>query len=178
MASGTLSNNNVDVSNNNPTLSWGKRAVVGTVNGQELSVNMPANPDTRVTVLDSVTSTRTDAALSAYRGKLLNDQFWNVTNQATSGGFYYYKYGRVCFAVLAEGTLGNAVNSGGTLATIPVGFRPIRVCPAPAYAWVNGVGDVACRVHFNASGTVGLQGGNNLPAGAALRVFACYVTYD
>ena len=178
MASGTLSNNNVDVSNNNPTLSWGKRAVVGTVNGQELSVNMPANPDTRVTVLDSITSTRTDAALSANRGKLLNDQFWHVTNQATSGGFYYYKYGRVCFAVLMEGSLGNAVNAGGTLATIPVGFRPIKACPAPAYAWVSGVGDVPCRVHFNASGTVALQGDNNLPAGAGLRVFACYVTYD
>lgn len=177
MASGTLSNINVTVTNNNPQLSWGQQATVGSVNGNDLTVRMPSNPNTNIGVINNLTSTSTTSALSANQGRVLNEKVTNVSN-ATSGGFYYYKYGRVCFAVLMEGSLGNAVNAGGTLATIPVGFRPIKACPAPAYAWVSGVGDVPCRVHFNASGTVALQGDNNLPAGAGLRVFACYVTYD
>ncbi len=40
-----LSNTTVAVSANNPTLSWGKSATIGTIGNTTFSVTMPANPD-------------------------------------------------------------------------------------------------------------------------------------
>ena len=177
MASGTVTSGGVTVNNSNPTLSWGNRSVVGTVNGEELSVQLPANPNTNINVVDNLASTSPTSALSANQGRILNEKI-ATPQTATAGGFYYYKVGRICYAVFSEGTLGSNINVNGTIANIPNGFRPIRVCPVCATAYISGRGDVPCRLHFNAGGSITLQGDNNLPAGSALKCSTCYVTYN
>lgn len=71
----------VTVTDSDPTLAWGTRSKVGTVQGTDLHVTMPANPDTWRPVVDNLTSTDTDKSLSANQGKVLADQ---ITNKITS----------------------------------------------------------------------------------------------
>lgn len=179
MASGTLSNNNVDVSNNNPTLSWGGRAVIGTVNGQELSVNMPANPDTHVTVVNNLTSSSTTAALSAYQGNVLNyavSALQQPNNGNSVGGVYFYRVGRIIYATISEGTMTSNLASGATLATAPVGYRPTRVCIAMGMCTIPNVGTQAVRLHINYNGTITYPGDlGTIPSGSTIRLSTCYI---
>ena len=62
------------VSDNDPTLAWGTQSKVGTVNGTDLHVTMPANPDTWRPVVDGLTSTSATDSLSANQGRILNNK--------------------------------------------------------------------------------------------------------
>jgi hypothetical protein len=81
----------VSVTDGDPTLSWGSRSKVGTVQGTDLHVTMPANPDTWRPVQDNLNSTSTTDSLSAKQGKVLNEKIGGLvtTQDATisfSGG--------------------------------------------------------------------------------------------
>lgn len=61
----------VTVTDNNPTLAWNTKSKVGTINGTDLNVTMPANPDTWRPVVDGLTSSDADKSLSANQGRML-----------------------------------------------------------------------------------------------------------
>ena len=73
-------------SDGDPTLAWGQRSTVGTVNGTDLHVTMPANPDTWRPVQDNLDSTSATDALSANQGKVLDEKKANITKSSVSGG--------------------------------------------------------------------------------------------
>lgn len=68
----------VTVTDNNPTLVWNTQSKVGTINGTDLHVAMPENPDTWRPVVDGLTSSDADKSLSAKQGKILNDRIENL----------------------------------------------------------------------------------------------------
>ena len=68
---GTATFYDVEVTDGDPTLAWGTRSKVGTVQGTDLHVTMPANPDTWRPVQDNLNSQSTTDALSANQGKVL-----------------------------------------------------------------------------------------------------------
>lgn len=72
----------VSVTDGDPTLAWSTRSKVGTVQGTDLHVTMPANPDTWRPVQDNLTSTSTTDALSANQGKVLNDKITGLITTA------------------------------------------------------------------------------------------------
>lgn len=74
----------VEVIDGNPTLSWGNRSVVGTVQGTAMHVTMPANP--APAVVDNLNSTSATDALSANQGKVLNDTTVKTTGNQTVAG--------------------------------------------------------------------------------------------
>lgn len=50
----------LDVTNKAPTLAWNTTSTIATVNGTDITVKMPANPDTKVTVDTAMSSTSTN----------------------------------------------------------------------------------------------------------------------
>ena len=75
----------VTVTDGDPTLAWATQSKVGTVQGTDLHVTMPANP--APAVVDNLTSTSTTDALSAKQGKILKDSFmWNEVCYFASNG--------------------------------------------------------------------------------------------
>lgn len=66
----------VTVVDSNPTLAWNTRSKVGSVQGMDIHVTMPGNPDTWRPVVDNLTSTATNESLSANQGRILqNNKF-------------------------------------------------------------------------------------------------------
>ena len=63
----------VTVMDSDPTLAWGTRSKVGTVQGTDLHVTMPANTDTWRPVQNNLNSTSETDALSANQGKVLKN---------------------------------------------------------------------------------------------------------
>lgn len=61
--------------NKNATLAWSTTSTIATVGGVDIKVTMPANPDTNTWrgIQNNLTSTSTSDSLSAYQGKVLND---------------------------------------------------------------------------------------------------------
>lgn len=79
---GTATFYDVEVTDGDPTLAWGTRSKVGTVNGTDLHVTMPANPAPEVyNGLDSASTTK---ALSAYQGNVLNGKRVRKSSQAVT----------------------------------------------------------------------------------------------
>ena len=76
----------VTVTDGNPTLSWGTQSKVGTVQGTDLHVTMPTNPDTWRPVQDNLTSSSTTDCLSAKQGKVLKDQIDKASTRTTGWG--------------------------------------------------------------------------------------------
>ena len=68
----------VTVNDSDPTLAWGQQSKVGDVQGTDLHVTMPSNPDTWRPVQDNLTSTSTTDCLSANQGRVLNEKIANV----------------------------------------------------------------------------------------------------
>ena len=73
------------VTDGDPTLAWGTRSTVGTVNGTDLHVTMPANPDTWRDVVDNLNSTSTSKSLTANQGSVLNNIKVGHTDKTMSG---------------------------------------------------------------------------------------------
>ena len=110
----------ITVADNNPTLDWNTKSKVGTVNGTDLHVTMPSNPDTWRPVVDNLTSSDTDKSLSAKQGKELNT---SIENYRSSNGTLkrlvdvdldnVYETGR--FYVRGTSSLNKPVNKNGYL---------------------------------------------------------------
>ena len=71
----------VTVTDGDPTLSWGTRSKVGTVQGTDMHVTMPANPAPEV--YDGLDSTSTTKALSANQGRILKEMLTNLSYSLT-----------------------------------------------------------------------------------------------
>jgi phage minor structural protein len=75
----------VNVTDSDTTLSWGTRSKVATIQGNDIHVTMPSNPDTWRPVVDNLTSTDTDKSLSANQGMILNSKIAVVSKNITYG---------------------------------------------------------------------------------------------
>jgi len=73
----------VTVVDSDPTLSWGTRSKVGSVQGNDLHVTMPANP--APAVVDNLNSQSATDALSANQGRILSSRIKYTKDQKTSG---------------------------------------------------------------------------------------------
>ena len=80
----TDTNTTYSFSDKNVTLSWGTKSTIATVGGTDIHVTMPSNPDTNTWrgIQNNLTSTSTTDSLSAYQGKVLNDN--KVTGEASA----------------------------------------------------------------------------------------------
>ena len=79
---------NGTVTDNNPTLAWSTKSKVATVNGTDIHVTMPANPDTDTwrPVVDGLSSSDANKSLSANQGRILNNRMVRHVDKTMSGG--------------------------------------------------------------------------------------------
>jgi hypothetical protein len=76
----------VTVTDSDPTLVWGTRSKVGDVQGTDLHVTMPANPDTWRPVQDNLNSQSATDSLSAKQGRVLNNQKTRIYKTVADAG--------------------------------------------------------------------------------------------
>ena len=120
------------VTDGNPTLAWGQQSTVGNVNGTDLHVTMPGNPDTWRPVIDDLTHTDTDKSLSANQGKELNDKITttvisnNISSGLAAGSIKAYKKGNSVILEANEIILANSLPAGSSavIGVVPDGYRP------------------------------------------------------
>jgi hypothetical protein len=144
----------------NVTLAWGTTHTIAVVGGVNIRLTMPSNPNTNTWrgIQNNLTSTSTTDSLSAYQGKLLND---NKQDKLTDSGWktldstyrvFYRKYGNIVTVMIDDETGRNA--GAITISTaLPSGYRPYvlamasvgypNVDAAPSYMQVNTSGQVA-----------------------------------
>lgn len=77
---GTATFYDVEVTDGDPTLAWGTRSKVGTVQGTDLHVTMPANPAPGV--IDNLTSSSTTNALAAKQGNTLRNMIHGTMHRS------------------------------------------------------------------------------------------------
>lgn len=76
----------ITVTDGDPTLAWGTRSAVGSVQGTDLHVTMPSNPDTWRPVVDNLNSSAADESLSANQGRVLNEKKPDFIYKTTGSG--------------------------------------------------------------------------------------------
>lgn len=109
-------------------------------------------------------------------------------SHTTSGGVDFYKWGRLVYATcFSSSATTSALASGGTIAQIPTGYRPIQGLSVTGYSSNvpanGGSGDAAhfIRIHFSWDGKityVGTASDRTIASGSSLRFSVCYLSQN
>lgn len=136
----------VDVSDSDPTLSWGTRSKVGSVQGTDIHVTLPENPAPGV--IDNLTSQSATDALSANQGRVLNGKmtpsYSRIKDNNNNDLGWIYRIGRLRIITL-QNKNATIPAAGITLSDADIAYDDFR----SVGKYYDGTSNSSCLIKIN-----------------------------